>query len=93
MSWLLPGSSTNNSQKRMQKIEFQLDQQRQYIELCSLLKLTGIASSGGQGKQLVANGEVTVDQRLETRKTAKIHAGQVVTCQTAQIAVIAARTT
>ncbi|MCX7178112.1 MAG: RNA-binding S4 domain-containing protein [Proteobacteria bacterium] len=74
----------------MQTIEFQLDEKHQFVELCSLLKLTGIAQSGGQGKLMVANGEVTVDNQLETRKTAKIFAGQLVTCKTAQITVVAA---
>lgn len=50
------------------------------IRLCDLLKLTGIAGSGGQGKLLVADGQVSVDGQLETRKTARIRAGQVVEC-------------
>jgi ribosome-associated protein len=73
----------------MQNIEFQLNLQQPHIELCSLLKLTGIASSGGQGKVLVANGEVSVDHRPENRKTAKIHAGQVVECRGTLISVTA----
>ena len=75
----------------MPNIEFQLDQQHPHIELCSLLKLTGIASSGGQGKLLVANGEVSVDRRPESRKTAKIHAGQVVECRGTVVSLVAAR--
>ena len=51
-----------------------------YIELCNLLKLVGIADSGGQGKAMVAEGLVQVDGQPETRKTAKIRAGQVVEC-------------
>lgn len=51
-----------------------------YIELCNLLKLTGIADSGGRGKTMVAEGLVTVDGQPEQRKTAKIRAGQVVEC-------------
>ncbi len=74
----------------MQTIEFQLDDAHPHIELCNLLKLTGVASSGGQGKLMVANGDVTVDGQPESRKTAKIHAGQVVECLGTQITVIAA---
>lgn len=74
----------------MQTIEFLLDKQCQHIELCKLLKLTGIADSGGHGKQLVANGDATVDRQLETRKTAKICAGQVVACHGILIRVVAA---
>ena len=58
-----------------------------YVELCNLLKLVGVASSGGEGKALVAQGEVTVDGRPESRKTAKIRAGQVVECRGQRIVV------
>lgn len=62
----------------MKNIEFQLA--GEYVELCNLLKLTGVADSGGRGKALVAEGAVTVDGQQESRKTAKIRAGQVVDC-------------
>ena len=52
----------------------------EYVALCDLLKLTGIADSGGQGKLMIANGEVSVDGKPESRKTAKIRAGQTVSC-------------
>jgi len=52
----------------------------EFIELCNLLKLTGIAQSGGQGKAIVADGLVQVDGAIELRKTAKIRKGQIVEC-------------
>lgn len=52
----------------------------EFIVLCDLLKLTGIANSGGQGKVMVADGLVTVDGLIELRKTAKIRKGQIVVC-------------
>ena len=58
-----------------------------YIELNQLLKLAGVCDSGGAGKALVAAGRVVVDDRPETRKTAKIRAGQVVLCGDARITV------
>ena len=61
----------------------------EYIELCNLLKVAGIADSGGQGKALVAGGEVCVDGQVEGRKTAKIRAGQVVECRGVRIEVMA----
>ena len=67
-------------------IEFELV--GEYVELCNLLKLTGIANSGGQGKAMVADGQVRVDGQLELRKTAKIRAGQVVESQGVQITVV-----
>lgn len=64
----------------MQTIEFQLAPDTPYIEVNQLLKAAGICDSGGTGKHLVADGMVSVDGALETRKTAKIRAGQTVTC-------------
>ena len=60
----------------MDTIQFEL--RGEFIELCNLLKLAGIANSGGQGKMMVSDGIVEVDGAIETRKTAKIRAGQVV---------------
>ena len=62
----------------------------EHIELNQLLKLAGLAASGGGGKALVAEGGVTVDGAAELRKTAKIRAGQVVKCGEARIRVVTA---
>ncbi|TQM12990.1 ribosome-associated protein [Pseudoxanthomonas sp. 3HH-4] len=74
----------------MPRIDFDLDPPHDYVELNQLLKLVGIADSGGQGKAIVASGEVTVDGEAELRKTAKIRAGQVVRIGDAEIRVQAA---
>ena len=58
----------------MKQVEINL--QTEYIALCTLLKLAGVAGSAGQGKHMVAAGEVTVNDLPESRKTAKIRAGQ-----------------
>ena len=55
-------------------IDFDLD--GDYVELNQLLKLVGLADSGGAGKVLVASGAVEVDGAVELRKTCKIRAGQ-----------------
>jgi ribosome-associated protein len=60
----------------MPNVDFTLS--GEYVELNQLLKLVGLCDSGGAGKMLVAEGLVKVDRKLETRKTAKIRAGQVV---------------
>ena len=72
----------------MDTLEFKLS--GEYIALCDLLKLTGVADSGGQGKRMVANGEVTVDGQPETRKTAKIRVNQTVQCLGKSILIVAA---
>ncbi|WP_028081268.1 RNA-binding S4 domain-containing protein [Solimonas soli] len=61
----------------------------EFIELNQLLKLAGACDSGGAGKALVAEGRVTVDGARETRKTAKIRAGQSVVCDDWRIRVVA----
>ena len=71
--------------KTLKTIPFQLTSD--HVELCQLLKLAGIASSGGQGKHIVAAGEVLVDGQPESRKTAKIRAGQQVECRGVTIVV------
>jgi ribosome-associated protein len=70
----------------MDTIDFQLE--GDYVELNQLLKLAGVCDSGGAGKALVAAGKVLVDGKPESRKTAKIRAGQVVTCGEARISVV-----
>jgi len=71
----------------VESIQIQL--KGEYVRLCDLLKLAGIADSGGRGKQLVAEGAVTVDGQPESRKTAKIRAGQTVECHGAKVFVTA----
>ena len=70
----------------MNTIEFEL--RDEYVELCNLLKLAGIADSGGRGKQMVAEGMIQVDGQAEGRKTAKIRAGQLVRCGDVLIKVV-----
>lgn len=62
----------------------------EYVELNQLLKLVGIVDSGGAGKILVANGAVSVDGKVELRKTCKIRPGQVVSLGDIRIHVKAA---
>lgn len=58
-------------------MDFELEG-RDYIELCDLLKVTGLCSSGGEAKYLIAEGEVQVNGALETRKRCKLRSGAVV---------------
>ena len=50
----------------------------EYIALCDLLKLAGLAESGGQAKAVIAEGLVLRNGAVETRKTAKIRGGEVI---------------
>jgi ribosome-associated protein len=70
----------------MQRHEFLLS--GEYVELNQLLKLVGACDSGGAGKMLVASGAVSVDGKIELRKTCKIRAGQTVVLDDVRIDVI-----
>ncbi len=49
----------------------------EYIELYKLIKLLDLVDSGGEAKQIIANGYVMRNGELETRKRAKIIKGDV----------------
>jgi len=70
----------------MERITFDL--RGEYVELNQLLKLVGVCDSGGQGKQLVAEGLVQVDGQVELRKTCKIRPGQLVRFADLEIEVV-----
>jgi ribosome-associated protein len=53
--------------------EFILDSE--YIELVKLLKLLGIAETGGHAKMMVEQGEVLLNGEPEYRKRAKLRPG------------------
>lgn len=48
------------------------------IDLHQLLKAAGLCGTGGEAKQVIETGLVTVDGKVETRKACKIRPGQVV---------------
>ena len=46
-----------------------------YIELVKLIKLLGIAETGGHAKNMIDNGEVMLNGTRESRKRAKLRPG------------------
>jgi ribosome-associated protein len=72
----------------MPQLEFTLT--GEFIELHNLLKLMGLADSGGSAKARVAMGDVKVDGKVELRKTCKIRAGQTVLLDGSKIKVLKA---
>lgn len=68
--------------------DFQL--QGEFIELNVLLKLLGLAPSGGAAKALIADGAVAVDGAVETRVRRKLRAGQTVRLAEHEIRIAAA---
>lgn len=47
----------------------------EFVELYKILKFEGLADSGGNAKQAIAEGLVSVNGEVETRKRKKIRAG------------------
>ena len=72
----------------MQQTEYRIT--TEYIELNQLLKVCGLAGSGGEGGAIVTEGNVRVDGQVELRKRCKIRAGQTVQLGDVRIAVLAA---
>jgi ribosome-associated protein len=48
------------------------------IRVGQLLKLAGLAESGGQARALVEDGAVTVNGKVETRRGRRLHPGDVI---------------
>ena len=68
-------------------MEFKLEG-ADYIELKSLLKVTDLVETGGAAKAAITNGEVKVNDVVETRKANKIKAGMKVTYNNQTITVV-----
>ena len=49
------------------------------IRLGQLLKVAGVADSGGEAKALIADGQVSVNGEVETRRGRQLHAGDELT--------------
>jgi len=58
---------------------------REPIELCKLLKFESMVASGGEAKQVIAEGLVSVNGHIETRKRKKIVSGDIVELGTEKI--------
>lgn len=48
------------------------------VELFKVLKFENMAASGGEAKYLIADGLVTVNGQIETRKRRKLYSGDVI---------------
>ncbi|MCG6188764.1 RNA-binding S4 domain-containing protein [Maribellus maritimus] len=67
-------------------LEFQL--KSEYIELVKLLKLLGLAETGGHAKILVEEGEVSLNGTREFRKRAKLRKGDIISVFDKKIRII-----
>ena len=67
-------------------MKFELEED--FIELFKLLKVTGVAESGGQAKMLIEEGQVKRNGEVELRKRAKIVAGEMIEVEENRIEVV-----
>jgi ribosome-associated protein len=59
--------------RRVREVEIRGDT----IRLGQLLKVAGVVDSGGEAKTLIAEGRVSVNGEVETRRGRQLHAGDV----------------
>lgn len=53
----------------------------EFIKLGQVLKLAGIAESGVEAKEMVINGEASVNGEVDLRRGRKVYPGDVVSCR------------
>ena len=58
----------------MQGIEIRIEP----VELYKVLKFEGLVGSGGEAKLVIAEGLVSVNGEVETKKRKKMHSGDVI---------------
>ncbi len=76
----------------MDIIVFNLRPTDEYIELNKLLKIIGLAQTGGHAKIIIDEGVVLVNGKTELQKRKKLRDGDVVQCENRSIEVKSATT-
>lgn len=72
----------------MKKQQHTFELGEEFIELIKLLKLMGIADTGGDAKNMVDDGLVKLNGAIESRKRAKIRVGDFIETEIGSIKVI-----
>lgn len=65
----------------MEETVFNLKPTHEFIELNKLLKLVGIAQTGGHAKIIIDEGSVLVNGEVERRRRKKLRHGDMVICE------------
>jgi len=65
----------------MKEDTFNLKPKDEFIELNKLLKLMGIAQTGGHAKLMIDEGSVKVNSEIELRKRKKLRQGDKIECE------------
>jgi len=58
------------------------------VELYKILKFEGLVTNGGEAKAVIENGQVRVNNEVETRKRKKIVAGDIVEYGKEKLAIV-----
>jgi ribosome-associated protein len=75
----LPGQTLKTERKKMGTDNIKTVKiNKEPVELFKVLKFENLAGSGGEAKHFVADGLVTVNGNVETRKRNKIYSGDVI---------------
>jgi ribosome-associated protein len=73
--------------QKLNRIQFVLRDNETFIPLIALLKATGVVESGSEAQEVVTAGMVLRNGEVETRKRAKITAGEVILFENYEILV------
>ena len=73
--------------QKLKRINFALRGDDTFIPLIALLKATGVVESGSEAQEVVTAGMVLRNGEVETRKRAKITAGEVIVFENFEILV------
>lgn len=73
--------------KKLNRIVFELRDGDEFIPLIQLLKAAGVVESGSEAQEVVSAGLVLRNGEVETRKRAKIRAGEIIIFENFEIEV------
>lgn len=71
--------------QKLNRMRFALRDNDTFIPLIALLKATGVVETGSEAQEVVAAGMVLRNGEVETRKRAKITAGEVIVFENVEI--------
>ena len=70
------------------KRTFELADNEEYIQLNQLLKIEQVAQTGGHAKILIEEGEISVNNEVESRIRRKLRKGDIVSAEGIQIEIV-----
>jgi ribosome-associated protein len=72
----------------MEKRKFKLKKDSPFIELVKILKIEGLSETGGHGKSMIEEGQVSVNGEEEFRVRRKLYNGDVVAVEDVEIEIV-----